>query len=568
MVIYKDRRLFKRYEQKTDFYITIDGNYYKAATVDFSLGGFCIFIEGRPPVTLNSVIDLNVEDLEMTVSGRVVWLKETGSNLLVGIEKMEISGLLKMYPLSDILLDLQRSDFTGILEVENEPIHKSIYIKNGVMVFASSNREEDSLGEVLLRAGKLTSDQLYQALGILKATGKRLGSVLVELGFMKPDELVRSLKFQVEEVILSLFTWENGKINVKDGPLPRETIHMKLSAANLIFRGIKRVNKPEYFKNVCPSSDTILFFSNEPLNLFQDIQLTDEDRYVLALLDGKLTLKEICDISTLGQFKTMKIIYALVSIRMIEKKGERILDDQTIIRIVKEPRKDIDSAFIDKVEDLYKRYKHMDYYCILGIEKSSTEDRIRRAYYLFAREFHPDRHFQTGSETLKHQLNEIFAYLTEAYKILSDPKLKAQYDQTLKVTVAAAGMKSEARTAQTRFKQGIEAFKRGDFAVAVELLGQAAYIDSIQGDYHYYLSLAYVRLKRYHDAQKAISKALELDPDNANYIAGNGIIYLGLGFHLRAKSVFEKALKLDPHNRRAKEGLNRIKNGEAKVDWV
>ncbi len=568
MVIYKDRRLFKRYEQKTEFYIIIEGNYYKAATVDFSLSGLCIFIEGRPPVTLNSVIDLNVEDLEMAVSGKVVWLKETGSNLLVGIEKMGMTGLLKMYPLSDILLDLQRSDFTGVLEVENDPIHKSIYIKNGVMVFASSTQVEDRLGEVLLRAGKLTSDRLYQALGILKATGKRLGTILVELGFMKPDELVRSLKFQVEEIILSLFTWENGKINVKDGPLPAEIIHIKLSAANLIFRGIKRVNKPEYFKNVCPSSDTILFFSNEPMNLFQDIQLTDEDRYVLALLDTKLTLKEICDISTLGQFKTMKIIYALVSIRMIEKKGERILDDQTIIRIVKEPRKDIDSAFIDKVEDLYKRYKHMDYYGILGIEKSSTEDRIRRAYYLFAREFHPDRHFQTGSETLKNQLNEIFAYLTEAYKILSDPKLKAQYDQTLKVTVAAAGMKSEAQTAQTRFKQGIEAFKRGDFAVAVELLGQAAYIDSIQGDYHYYLSLAYVRLKRFRDAQKAISKALELDPDNANYIAGNGIIYLGLGFNLRAKSVFEKALKLDPHNRKAKEGLNRIKNGEAKTDYV
>ena len=104
--------------------------------------------------------------------------------------------------------------------------------------------------------------------------------------------------------------------------------------------------------------------------------------------------------------------------------------------------------------------------------------------------------------------------------------------------------------------------------MAVELLGQAAYIDSRTGDYHYYLGLAYVRLKRFRDAQKAISKALELDPDNANYIAENGIIYLGLGFHLRAKSVFEKALKLDPHNRKAKEGLNRIKTGEAKVDWV
>ncbi len=107
-----------------------------------------------------------------------------------------------------------------------------------------------------------------------------------------------------------------------------------------------------------------------------------------------------------------------------------------------------------------------------------------------------------------------------------------------------------------------------DFAVAVELFGQAVYIDSGTGEYHYYLSLAYGRLKRFRDAQKAISKALELDPDNVNYIAENGVIYLGLEFHLRAKSVFEKALKLDPHNKKAKEGLSRIKTGEAKIDWV
>ena len=112
----------------------------------------------------------------------------------------------------------------------------------------------------MIRAGKLSTDRLYQALGISKATGKRLGAVLVELGFLKPDELILILKYQVEEIILSLFTWEDGEIKFIDGPLPDELILIKLSAANLIFRGIKRVNKPEYFKNVCPHPDTILYF--------------------------------------------------------------------------------------------------------------------------------------------------------------------------------------------------------------------------------------------------------------------------------------------------------------------
>ncbi len=568
MVFYKDRRLFKRYKQKTEFYIIVEGNYYKAATVDFSLTGLCIFIEGKPPVTLNSSIDLKIEEINLDVRGRVVWMKDTGSDLLIGIEKMAMTGILKLYPLTDILLDLQRSDITGTFEIGNDPIYKSIYVKNGVMVYAASNQEGDNLAEILLKAGKINIDQYYQALTMLKSTGKRLGAILVELGFLKSNELIWALKCQVEEIILSLFTWENGTVKLVLSPLPADVITLKLSAANLIFRGIKRINNAEYFKKICPPPDTILYYSNEPMNLFQDINLEEDDMYILTLLDSKLTFKEICDISIVNKFKATKIICGLISIRMIELKGEKILDDQSIIKIIREPKKDLDSAFIDKVEDLYTRYQHLDYYSILGIGKSASQDQIRKAYYLIAKEFHPDRHFQSGSETLKNKLNTIFAYSTEAYKTLSDPKMKEQYDQNLKATVASASLKSEAHTAHIRFQHGIEAFKKKDFAVAAELFGQAAYIDSSVGDYHYYQSIAYRKLKRFHDAQKAVSQALKLDPLNADYITESGNIFLELGFHLRAKAAFEKAFKLDADNRKAADGLKKVKDYLIKVDLV
>ena len=98
-------------------------------TVDFSLSGMCIFIEGMPSIALNSVISLRIEDMDMDIQARVVWIKKTESNLLVGLEKMLISGILKYYALSDILLDLQRSDETGILEFTDGSVVKRIYIK-------------------------------------------------------------------------------------------------------------------------------------------------------------------------------------------------------------------------------------------------------------------------------------------------------------------------------------------------------------------------------------------------------------------------------------------------------
>jgi curved DNA-binding protein CbpA len=559
MEIVKDRRLFKRYKHKTDFYIIIESNYYKASTVDFSLNGLCIFIERIAPILKNSIIDLKIEEMDLDIQGRVVWIQKTNGNLLIGIEKMSLSGLLKHYSLPDILLDLQRSDGTGILEIKTDPIFKKIYIKNGIMVFATSNQEEDRLEEILLRAGKITTDQFYQSVDIMKKEGKLQGSALVELGYLKPTELIWAVKHQAEEIILSLFGWEEGKVTLIEDPLSEETITLKLSAANLIFRGIKRINKPEYFKKISPTMDTILYFSIEPMNLFQDISLTEADKYVLSLIDGNLTVKEILSISSLGNFQTMKTLCAFISTRMIEIKGMGVLEDKSIVEMIKEPRTAADLEFVEKVETLYKKCQSMDHYSILGIEKGATPDQIRRAYYKTAKEFHPDKHFYISSGTLKSKLSEVFFYITEAYKTLSDPKLREQYNQTSKVSTPKIKT-NNLEKARLRFQEGKVAFKKGIYSDAVELFRQAAYLDSSVAGYHFYLSLAYEKQKNFHDAQKEIIKAIKLDPFNADYISELGYIYLGLGFNLRATTAFEKAIKLDPSNKKAVEALQKIKN--------
>jgi Flp pilus assembly protein TadD len=117
---------------------------------------------------------------------------------------------------------------------------------------------------------------------------------------------------------------------------------------------------------------------------------------------------------------------------------------------------------------------------------------------------------------------------------------------------------SDSALALSRFHEGMKAMSKGDFSGAAHLFAQAAYIDHSNPQYHFRHGSALSKLERFRDAVDAINRALELDPNNGDFIAELGIIYLELGFQRRAKSAFERALQVSPSNQRAMEGMGRL----------
>ena len=64
-----------------------------------------------------------------------------------------------------------------------------------------------------------------------------------------------------------------------------------------------------------------------------------------------------------------------------------------------------------------------DYYEVLGVSKTATQDELKKAYRKLARKYHPDLNKDNAEAAEK------FKECNEAYSVLSDEQKRAQYDQ-------------------------------------------------------------------------------------------------------------------------------------------
>jgi DnaJ family protein C protein 3 len=82
---------------------------------------------------------------------------------------------------------------------------------------------------------------------------------------------------------------------------------------------------------------------------------------------------------------------------------------------------------LQKAQIELRRSKTKDYYKVLGLPRDADELQIKAAYRKMVKAHHPDKAHKQGIP--KEEAEKKMGSINEAYEVLSDPELKARYDQ-------------------------------------------------------------------------------------------------------------------------------------------
>src|SRR5262249_9576558 len=174
--------------------------------------------------------------------------------------------------------------------------------------WAISTDPEESLRSYLLRNGAITEAQWLQAEE--RARESTLREALVALNLLGSNELTQIERGRAEEIVLALFSAEQGEYRVRERQLRPGPPHLKIDPRALILKGVLEGGDRALILEEIGSLDTV-YVVKRPVLEEPGLNLPGEFQSVLRLIDGKRSIAQICSLTTMPDYFVCSVFAAL-----------------------------------------------------------------------------------------------------------------------------------------------------------------------------------------------------------------------------------------------------------------
>jgi hypothetical protein len=279
-------------------------------------------------------------------------------------DSLSIHGDLSETTVPDLFRSIVRSGETAIASFDTGGRNDTIYFHDGRIVFASSTDPDMGLAETLLHMGELTIQQYHHAMERL-VVARRVGGLLVELGYLKPDELTRAAERQASAIVLDAMSYRDGTYTIDfTTEFPDNIITLPLSTERLMLDGVRHIEHWSLITRGVGRLDRVLEqVPGADTRTFQ-LELNDDENHVLSLLSDPQTIEELLSRSYLPHFQTCRTIWGLLAVNLVQ---------DTELATVDEKRATVESEY--ELEAVVERYNHV-YQDIFGVVFQKIGDHV------------------------------------------------------------------------------------------------------------------------------------------------------------------------------------------------
>ena len=228
---------------------------------------------------------------------------------------MLLQGNLKEFSLPNVFQLVKMSAKTGALTIDRAGESGKIFFRNGQIYFATAHPGTMPLGERLVKSGNVTSNQLRAALGEQKKKSARgrIGSILLEHGYIDRATLEQSVRDQIEDVTFNFFSWTDGDFTFEaDETVTDEDIHVEMKVESVIMEGCRRIDEWELIFATLGSLERVPRLRyNDIVEEDGGVKLTPDQWRVVCWVDGRHDINTVLKECGLDRFNGAKVVFDL-----------------------------------------------------------------------------------------------------------------------------------------------------------------------------------------------------------------------------------------------------------------
>ncbi len=256
-------------------------------------------------------------------------MTDSGGPDSVDEQDLTLQGSIEDTPVPELLKSVLGSGETGVLTFRKGDLTKNVHLQTGRVVYARSSNPDERMGEDLLLRGKITARQYNEASRLI-APGRRLGKILIELGALEPEDLLGSIEHHVKEIVLELFTWPKGNYELTIHEPGKDDVALNLPTEALILEGMRRVRSwKAVYKGIGGDLDSVPMPTGNQEALLK-LELSEEEQELVAHVNGRASIDQICQVSYLSNFETCRLLWAMMVLGVVRRgqPGEQAARDE------------------------------------------------------------------------------------------------------------------------------------------------------------------------------------------------------------------------------------------------